>query len=344
MSAATQADKRISGYERNAMSVSDLIRLMSDGAFHSGEALGREVGVSRTAIWKQLRKLEGLGLAVETARGCGYRLLNPPEPLRGADIVANLSRPARQCLKHLFVEDSVGSTNTFLLERFAQGAGHGEVCLAEWQSAGRGRRGRSFYSEWGGNIHFSIGWQFESGVGALEGLSLAVGVIMADLLSEQGIEIQLKWPNDLLVSTPSEMFKLGGILVEVRGDTSGPCQVVIGVGVNVRLSEKGRAGIEQSVAALADLAPGISRNALVSAMIEAHMQMLGSFEERGFTAWRDRWNDYHVYKDRGVRIYQGNTISEGVARGVNDTGNLIVSIDGKDKHFAGGEVSLRGCP
>lgn len=324
------------------MSVSDLIRLMSDGAFHSGETLGRKTGVSRTAVWKQLRKLEGLGLSVETARGCGYRLVNPPEPLRGADIVAHLSRSARQHLKHLFVEDSIGSTNTFLLERFAQAAGHGEVCLAEWQSAGRGRRGRSFYSEWGGNIHFSIGWQFESGVKTLEGLSLAVGVIMADLLSDQGVGVQLKWPNDLLVATPSGVSKLGGILVEVRGDTSGPCQVVIGVGVNIRLSEKGQAGIEQSVTTLADLVPDVSRNALVSAMIEAHMQMLARFEKTGFCAWRDRWNAYHVYQDRAVRIYQGNNVSEGVARGVDDTGNLMISIDGEDRYFAGGEVSLRG--
>ncbi|ART63589.1 biotin--[acetyl-CoA-carboxylase] ligase [Kushneria marisflavi] len=324
------------------MSVSDLIRLMSDGAFHSGEALGKEIGVSRTAVWKQLRKLEGLGLSVETARGCGYRLLDPPEPLRGGDIVANLSRTARQHLRHLFVEDSIGSTNTFLLERFAQGAGHAEVCLAEWQSAGRGRRGRSFYSEWGGNIHFSIGWQFESGVGALEGLSLAVGVIMADLLSNQGVDIQLKWPNDLLVSTSEGVSKLGGVLVEVRGDTSGPCQVVIGVGVNIRLSEQGQAGIGQSIATLSELAPHVSRNVLVSAMIEAHIKMLERFEQTGFAAWRDRWNAYHVYQGRAVRIYQGNTVSEGVAKGVDDTGNLMVSIGGEDKRFAGGEVSLRG--
>ncbi len=325
------------------MSVSDLIRLMSDGAFHSGEALGREIGVSRTAVWKQLRKLEGLGLSVETVRGCGYRLLDPPEPLRGADIVAGLSRSARQHLKHLFVEDSIGSTNTFLLDRFSQGAGHGEVCLAEWQSAGRGRRGRSFYSEWGGNIHFSMGWQFESGVGALEGLSLAVGVAMADLLSARGVGVELKWPNDLLISTSEGVTKLGGILVEVRGDTSGPCQVVIGVGVNIRLSEKGRAGIEQPVAALKDLAPDVSRNELVSAMIEAHIQMLERFETTGFSAWRDRWNDYHIHQDKAVRIYQGSTVSEGVALGVDDIGNLVVSIDGVCKRFTGGEVSLRGC-
>ncbi|GHC27528.1 bifunctional ligase/repressor BirA [Kushneria pakistanensis] len=325
------------------MSVSDLIRLMSDGAFHSGEALGREIGVSRTAVWKQLRKLEGLGLSVETVRGCGYRLLDPPEPLRGADIVAGLSRSARQHLRHLFVEDSIGSTNTFLLDRFAQGAGHGEVCLAEWQSAGRGRRGRSFYSEWGGNIHFSIGWQFESGVGALEGLSLAVGVAMADLLSERGIHVALKWPNDLLISTPEGVAKLGGILVEVRGDTSGPCQVVIGVGVNIRLSSKGRAGIEQPVAALTELAPGVSRNTLVSAMIEAHIQMLERFEKTGFATWRDRWNGYHIYQDKTVCIYQGKTVSEGIAKGVDDAGNLIVDINGMCKRFTGGEVSLRGC-
>lgn len=324
------------------MSISDLVRLMSDGDFHSGQALGERLGVSRTAVWKQLRKVEGLGLEVECIRGRGYRLLAPPEPLDGPLIVSHLGRETRQHLRRLFVEDTLGSTNTFLLERFAQGAGHGEVCLTERQSEGRGRRGRGWHSEWGGSIHFSIGWQFENGVAALEGLSLATGVIMAELIEGHAIKVQLKWPNDLIAPGRDGPGKLGGVLVEVRGDVSGPCQAVIGVGVNVRLSEAGREAIGQPVATLYDSRSDISRNILVAQMIEAHLRMLTTFECDGFAAWRSGWRRYHLYAGRRVRILQGSHVYEGVAEDVDSVGNLIVNVDGRRMSFSGGEVSLRG--
>lgn len=325
-----------------AMSISDLVRLMSDGDFHSGQVLGERLGVSRTAVWKQLRKVEDMGLDVECIRGRGYRLLDPPEPLDGASIVARLGRDARQHLRHLFVEDALDSTNTFLLERFAQGAGHGEVCITERQLQGRGRRGRSWHSEWGGSIHFSIGWQFESGVAALEGLSLATGVIMAELLESYAIGVRLKWPNDLIAPGSDGMGKLGGVLVEVRGDVSGPCQAVIGVGVNVRLSKTSRSTIGQPVATLHDSRPEMSRNILVAQMVEAHLRMLTAFERDGFAAWQPEWERYHLHAGERVRIIQGDCVYEGMAEGVDGVGNLIVDVDGRRLRFSGGEVSLRG--
>ncbi|MFC0269031.1 biotin--[acetyl-CoA-carboxylase] ligase [Kushneria aurantia] len=324
------------------MSISDLIRVMSDGDFHSGEVLGRHLGVSRTAVWKQLRKIEGMGLALESVRGRGYRLIDPPEPLDGAVVVAALSHQARRHLRHLFIEDRLDSTNSRILERFEQGAGHGEVCLAELQTKGRGRRGRGFYSEWGGCIHFSIGWQFENGVAALEGLSLAVGAVMAELLKREGVPIRLKWPNDLLAPGAEGVSKLGGILVEVRGDASGPCQVVIGIGINARLSPHAAEAIGQPVASLCDSRTGLSRNQLVSGMIEALMSMLQSFEREGFAPWREPWSRYHFHAGREVRISRGERCYDGVVEDIDDVGNLIVNVGEERMVFSGGEVSLRG--
>ncbi|WP_338061213.1 biotin--[acetyl-CoA-carboxylase] ligase [Kushneria phosphatilytica] len=179
------------------MNVRDLVRVLSDGQFHSGEQLGEAFGVSRTAIWKQLQKLETLGIVLEAVRGRGYRIAQPLELLDGGRIVAGLSRESRQQLSRLFIESQLESTNTFLLERFAQGAGHAEVCVAEVQTAGRGRRGRTWHGRWGAGIHFSLGWRFDSGVAAIEGLSLALGVRMAELLDPLGVDVRLKWPNDL---------------------------------------------------------------------------------------------------------------------------------------------------
>ncbi|RKQ95917.1 BirA family biotin operon repressor/biotin-[acetyl-CoA-carboxylase] ligase [Kushneria sinocarnis] len=323
------------------MNVRDLVRVLSDGQFHSGEQLGEMFGVSRTAIWKQLQKLEALGITIEAVRGRGYRVARPMELLDGGRIVADLPRDARQQLSRLFVESQLESTNTFLLERFAQGAGHAEVCVAEVQTAGRGRRGRSWHGSWGAGIHFSLGWCFESGVAAIEGLSLAIGVSMAELLQTFGVDILLKWPNDLLVEHHGEIHKLGGILTEVRGDMEGPCEVVIGIGLNVAFGEADRQRLEQSAAGLHELVPGLSRNALISSMIDELMALLPRFERQGFGAWQADWNARHYYTNRAVVLQQGSRYWEGIAQGVNEQGNLAVRIDDREVIFSGGEISLR---
>ncbi len=148
------------------MTIGDLIRLLSDGEFHSGEQLGERLGVSRAAVWKQLRKLESLGIPMEAVKGQGYRLAEPLELLDGSAIVAGLPREARRCVTRLFVEEVLPSSNQFVRDRFEQGAGHGEVCLVEQQSAGKGRRGRAWVTPWGRTLMLSVGWRFESGVAA----------------------------------------------------------------------------------------------------------------------------------------------------------------------------------
>jgi len=161
------------------MTIGNLMRLLSDGEVHSGEQLGEALGVSRAAVWKQLKKLEALGVELVAVKGRGYRLAHPLEPLDGAKIVERLPADARHLLARLFVEDQLPSSNEYLRERFSQGAGHGEVCFVELQTAGRGRRGRVWSTPWGQSLMVSMGWRFESGINALEGLSLAVGVVVS---------------------------------------------------------------------------------------------------------------------------------------------------------------------
>ena len=164
------------------MTTRELLRLLCDGQYHSGEELGEHFGVSRTAVWKHLKKLEQQGIPLEAVRGRGYRVSSSVKPLEGAAIVKELDRESRRLLSRLFVEESIPSTNALLLDRFTQGAGHAEVALAEVQTAGRGRRGRTWSSRWGQGIYLSLGWQFSCGVASLEGLSLAIGVAIADVL------------------------------------------------------------------------------------------------------------------------------------------------------------------
>ncbi|WP_110603278.1 MULTISPECIES: biotin--[acetyl-CoA-carboxylase] ligase [Salinicola] len=323
------------------MSIGDLIRLLSDGNYHSGQQLGERLGVSRTAVWKQLKKLEAMNLPLEAVKGRGYRLVNPLDSLDGACIVSRLSAETRHHLKRLFVEDVLDSTNTFLRDRFRHGAGHGEVCLAESQTAGRGRRGKVWSTGWGESLILSLGWRFESGVAALEGLSLAVGVVLANVVGDLGADVALKWPNDVLLAVDDEWQKLAGILLEVTGDVEGPCEVVIGIGLNVSASDAVREAAGQPVGALADVVQAPKRNHVAAALIESLLMMLPEFERQGFGAWRADWNRRHAYAGRSIRIHQGSTSYIAEAVEVDPSGNLIVKTEAGEQALTGGEISIR---
>ncbi|MDR5903267.1 MULTISPECIES: biotin--[acetyl-CoA-carboxylase] ligase [Halomonas] len=324
------------------MTIGDLIRLLGDGEFHSGEQLGEQLGVSRAAVWKQLRKLESLGISMEAVKGQGYRLAEPLELLDGQRIIADLSRQARGHLTRLFVEETLPSSNAFLRERFDHGAGHGEVCLVEQQSAGRGRRGRAWSTPWGKSLMLSLGWRVESGIAALEGLSLAAGVALARVLESHGVSPLLKWPNDVLLKRPDgEYGKLAGILVEVSGDASGPCEVVIGMGLNLSLSDEFRSSLGQPAAAVEDQVTGISRNALAADLLEALLPLVAEFEREGFAPWHNAWNARHAFAGREVDVLSGNAREVALVEEVDASGNLVVVQGGERRYLAGGEISLR---
>lgn len=324
------------------MTIGELIRLLSDGEFHSGEQLGERLGVSRTAIWKQLKKLEALEIPFEAVKGQGYRLVTPMEMLDGSKIVSALRREGRQHLTRLFVEETLPSSNEFMRQRFSQGAGHGEVCLVEQQSAGRGRRGRAWSTPWGGALMLSIGWRFESGVAKIEGLSLAVGVVLSQVLERHGVNVKLKWPNDVLLASGGRLGKLAGILIEVNGDVAGPCEVVVGLGINIEFTEDFRARIEQPVAALRDQLPTLSRNALAADLLGDLMPLLANYEACGFSAWSKEWNQKHAFRDCVVEVQRGKERFMATAEDVDEAGNLWIRHGERRERLSGGEISVRG--
>ncbi len=324
--------------------IGDLIRLMSDGNYHSGEELGEHLGVSRTAVWKQLKKLEALDIPLEAVKGLGYRLAERLELLDGTAIIAQLPTETRHQLQHLFVEEALPSTNQYVRDRFVAGAGHAEACIAESQSAGRGRRGRAWMCPWGRGLLLSLGWRFEGGANSLEGLSLAVSVAVSQVLERHGLVVGLKWPNDILIDQGGTRHKLAGILLEVSGDLSGPCDVVIGLGLNVSLPEGLRAGMGQPVAAVHDQAPEVSRNQLVAELLVALFQLLPRFDQEGFEPWRQAWNRRHAHTGCEVEVSQGNIHYFGVAEEVDVSGCLLVRRGESVEKLAGGEVSVRGHP
>jgi BirA family biotin operon repressor/biotin-[acetyl-CoA-carboxylase] ligase len=316
-----------------------LLRRLADGRFHSGEALATEFGMSRANICNVLAHAETLGIALHAVRGRGYRLPTAIEWLDAGAIATHLGS-----LREAFdvrVLDSVDSTNRALLAAAQQGAASGTLVCAEHQQQGRGRRGRPWHSVPGGSLTFSLLWRYDTGLQSLAGLSLAAGLAVARAVNRHSAHpVGLKWPNDVVVGPR----KLAGILVEVQGDLDGTAFAVVGIGVNVRLGEAQREGIDQAVVDLAELGVTVGRNRLLAECL-AELHAVGEqFRAHGFAALREAWQELDVYAERPVVLTMPDSRTlRGVAAGVDDTGALrLRGEDGAEPvTLSGGEMSLR---
>jgi len=315
----------------------ELLRLLADGQVHSGQELAIALGVSRTAIWKQLAKLEPLGLELCSQAGKGYRLNGGLDLLNLELLQANLSEEARGLCGRINLFDLIDSTNAWLLRQ--EPAIGIDLCLAECQTAGRGRRARQWISPFARNLYLSLRMTVESGVGALEGLSLAVGVVVADCLRDLGAEgIELKWPNDILWRGR----KLGGVLLELTGDPSGVCHLVVGLGLNLLDDKSMTEKIDQPWVSLVEIIPQpLGRNKVAAAMIDALLPLLASYETSGFGPYHGRWEDYNAFANTAVELQLGSNSVAGVMTGITETGALVLETDHGTKVFHGGEISLR---
>jgi len=315
-----------------------LLRRLSDGHFHSGQALADEFGLSRSSIFNILAQAESAGMTIHAVRGRGYRMPEPVEWLDGAVVAQYLGALAGHFTLHML--DSIDSTNTALMAAALGGAADGTLFCAEHQYTGRGRRGRPWHSVVGGSLTFSVLWRFDTGLQSLAGLSLVVGLAIARALNRHGrYPVRLKWPNDLLV----DYRKLAGILVEVQGDMNGPAFAVAGVGLNVRLSETQRDAVDQAVVDLAEMEVTAGRNQLLAdCLLELHAA-LQVFRQHGFAALREDWLSLDAYAGRAVALVLPDSRSvQGVACGVDETGAFLL----RDRQsilssYNGGEISLR---
>ena len=318
-----------------------LLPLLANGEFHSGPALAEALGVSRTAVWKQLNKLEVLGLEIESVKGRGYRIPGGVDLVREEKVRLGLSAEALGLLAELDVQEVIDSTNMEALRRVEHGAGSGLVCTAEQQTAGRGRRGRQWVSPFGRNLYFSIVWEFTQGAAALDGLSLAVGVAVAEALKGCDIPgVQLKWPNDLLYQGK----KLGGVLLEMVGDATGNCQVIIGVGLNVNMPVDAATEIDQvwtDLTTLAGDSASCGRNEILSSVLNELLPLLANFENTGFAPWRQRWQALDAHAGKAVVLSTAAQQIAGIALGVDDRGALRLETSLGVQSIFGGEISLR---
>ncbi|WP_461521943.1 bifunctional biotin--[acetyl-CoA-carboxylase] ligase/biotin operon repressor BirA [Porticoccus sp.] len=316
-----------------------LLTILADGDFHSGEELGKVLGFSRTAVWKQIQKLAETGLEIESHKGCGYRLPGGLDLLDERQLNEAIAAGSYKVQPRLSLYGVVTSTNELARLAAESGDATGSVYIAEQQTKGRGRRGRQWVSPLGRNIYLSTVWGFDGGVQALEGLSLAVGVSVRRALESCGVGgLTLKWPNDLLW----QKKKLGGILLEVLGDPAGFCQVVIGVGINLNMQEEACGLIDQAWTDVNQIAAQpVARNNLTAVLVRELFSLLTDYDKCGFSACRDEWMCHDAFANQSVTLELMNKSVQGIARGVNESGALLVEIDGELQVFSGGEISLR---
>ena len=298
-----------------------LIEHMADGRFVSGEAMAARLGVTRAAVNQHIARLREQGVSIHSVRGRGYRLARPIELLDADEIVSRLDGPAASRIRAVDVQDQVDSTNRRVRELFSSGRPV-DACVAEHQSAGRGRRGRRWLAAPYSGLLLSLSHELPGGPGASSGLSLAAGVAAARAVAQCGCEdVRLKWPNDLILAGA----KFGGILVEIAGELGERCHCVVGVGLNVYSPPSLPDTDMRAVTCMVEHARGpVSRNQLAARLISVLVEVLDDFNRGGFAPLREEWEALHAYRDRSVRVVLDDDIIEGIARTVEDDGALLI--------------------
>lgn len=317
----------------------EIATALADGQFHSGEELGQRFGVSRTAISNQVKNLIELGLDVFSVHGKGYKLAEAFTLLNGEQIKNNLNDANR-----IEVFPIIDSTNSYLMERIrsTEHLDDGHTVLAECQTAGRGRRGRTWVSPFGSHIYLSQYRIIEDGLAAAAGLSLAIGIAVKLACDKvTGGDLQLKWPNDIL----HKKKKVAGILIEAEGQSDGLCHIVIGIGINVDMPKESAKEIEQAWTDLRTLSGDIvDRNLLAVEMCKQLDMVMAEYKKNRLEQLHTVWNKYNAFQNQMVNIISNKQIQTGRCIGIDQSGALVMENVSNGSRFKvfGGEVSLRG--
>ncbi len=320
--------------KRAAKIRTQLIQQLANGEFNSGEALGELVGVSRSAIANHMKYLIDIGLDVFSVKGRGYRLAQPIQLLDQGKILRILGHSNKDLVE---VVNIINSTNTYIKERLKD-LPQGFVCIAESQTNGRGRRGKTWVSPFGSSVYMSMAWTFRGGYQSMAGLSLLVGIAINRALKEIGVnDCKLKWPNDIY----HDFRKLAGILVEVEGQVGSDASAVIGIGININLPST-IDGIDQPFIDLTSISENpVDRNELIALLISTLTKMLKEFETRGLAPFMAEWKDADLFYNEYVYLESGSNRIHGISKGINESGALLLENAGKLTPHHGGEISVR---
>jgi len=254
------------------------------------------------------------------------------------EVILKLVDDTKNKTIELEIHHQLDSTNAYLMQQPV--SQNTRVCIAETQTGGRGRYGKKWYSPAESNIYLSISHCMKKPISELSGLSLLIGLSLAQTLQVFcDDEITVKWPNDLLVDGK----KLSGILIEIKNLPDGVCQLIIGIGINVAMSETDTELISQPWTSLSlchPIAP-LSRNIIIGSLLIDIADKLEHFEKNGFNEYLQQWNNLDVWYKKVVELTMGKDIITGVHKGVDLNGALLLESNGKITAYNSGQVSLR---
>lgn len=318
-----------------------IIQLLNKGDFMSGALMGEKLKITRSAVWKYMKQLENFGVEIISEKTRGYSMQYPILLLDAATIKKNLGSLAEKV--SIEIINSLPSTNDYLknkkMDFFAEQKKL-KICLAEQQTQGRGRFGRTWLSPFGKNIYFSCSWGVAKDISDLAGLSLVVGIAVIKTLEAMNLAegVKIKWPNDILYQTK----KLAGVLIEINAETHGHSQVIIGIGLNVNMLEDG-GEIGQNWTSLQAITNNPQdRNLIVALLIQNLLEVLDQFQEKGFKSFQKEWLQYDALLHKKISLDHGRNTVTGVVCGVNDQGNLLLRhADESTLAYSSGDASVR---
>lgn len=315
----------------------DIVKALAKGQFVSGQSLADDFGISRAAISNQINALVNMGLDIFKVRGKGYQLAKPINLLERTKVVQHIPENLNEF--PVEVHSIIDSTNDYLMRKLPNQVVSGQVCLAEYQQAGRGRRGRQWISPFGSHLYLSVYYKLDQGMSQAMGLSLVSALAVKDAITEiADVNIQLKWPNDVY----AEGRKLAGILIDLEGQATGDCHCVIGIGINVQMPSAMALEIDQPWSDINSLVEEtIDRNILAAKLITSLGKRIRQQQKDGLISMLDEWHQHDLYLDKEIKLLTGNKEQFGICRGVNEQGALMLEADGVIKPIYGGEVSIR---
>ncbi len=307
-----------------------ILKALGQGEFVSGEKLAAELGITRAAISKKVASLEEYGVDIYSVKGKGYKLASPVSLIDEQQLKSAIKN---RC----FYFDEINSTNAFMLSHVNE-LSSGDICIAEFQSAGRGRRGRTWVSPYGCHLYTSLYWKFTQGLVQAMGLSLVVACSLVTALRELDVDgIGVKWPNDIYLNHK----KLAGILIEMSGQADSECDLVIGIGINLSMSTAQADRIDQPWSDLSQQEHYLDKTTL---MIKLHRQLIKDltlFSSEGLKAFQQRWHDVDLFDGKAIQLTMGEKIEEGICCGIDEQGAILLKQDDNINAFVGGEISMR---
>lgn len=305
----------------------------------SGQQICEKFGVSRTAVWKAVNQLKEEGYQVEAIRNRGYHIVDSPDIITAEELVSQID--TEWAGKKVYYFDETDSTNIRIKQLAEEGAPHGALAVADQQSAGRGRRGRTWESPKGCSIYMSILLRPEISPAAAPMLTLIMALSAAEGLHEStGLDFQIKWPNDIVLNGK----KLVGILTEMSTEIDYINYVAIGVGINTNMAEFPEELREKATSLRIEIGQIIKRSPIIAAVMKHFESNYSLFlETQNMESLREKYNSLLINKDKEVRIMGEKEAFNALAMGINDKGELMVCReDATIEAIFAGEVSVRG--